>query len=143
VPLARAQPYLWFAGMQLFSLSSHVAGLLGMPRRAYTGDFLGAAPAERWGWLTDLSAAGGVVLFASSLCWLAVLAGTMLTAERGEPPPIEYAEPLTPTDPARGLWDRFALWTMAAVALIAIAYYQPLARLLSLERFGSRAFNPF
>ena len=37
--VATLQPYLWFAGMQCFSIPNHIAGVLGMPRRVYTGEF--------------------------------------------------------------------------------------------------------
>jgi cytochrome c oxidase subunit 1 len=33
--LAKVQPYLWFLGMLLFSISNHATGLLGMPRRVF------------------------------------------------------------------------------------------------------------
>jgi len=142
-PIAVAQPYLWFVGMQIFSLSSHVAGLLGMPRRVYTGDFLGAEAADAWSWLTDVSAVGGVVLFVSAMGYVAVCLATIVVGEPSVDTAIEYAEPIEPVAAESGLWDRFGLWTFVAVVLIAIAYVGPFVQLLSLERFGSQAFRPF
>lgn len=142
-PLALAQPYLWFFGMMLFSLTSHVAGILGMPRRVYTASFSGSEVAAGWTTLTELSAVGGVVLFVSSVLWIFVLVGSVLSGVRGERPAIEFAEPIvTPSGPAT-LWDRFGLWTVVAIVLIVVAYAYPLGSLLALERFGSSGFTPF
>jgi len=33
VPMARVQPWLWFGGMLMFSIPTHLTGLMGMPRR--------------------------------------------------------------------------------------------------------------
>jgi cytochrome c oxidase subunit 1 len=142
-PIAVAQPYAWFVGMQIFSLSSHVAGLRGMPRRVYTGDFLGAEAAEAWNWLTDVSAVGGVVLFASAMAYVAVFLATLVAGEPAAEVAIAYADPIAPVAAPAGIWDRFGLWTAVAVVLIAIAYVGPLVSLYSLERFGSQGFRPF
>jgi cytochrome c oxidase subunit 1 len=141
--VATLQPYLWFAGMQVFSLPSHVAGLLGMPRRVYTGEFQGIDAAQAWVPFTNLSAVGGVVLFVSAMCYVAVLAGTILTSERGAAPPVEYAEAISPPSPGPNLWDRFGWWTAVAVLLIVVAYAQPLYHLHTMVRFPSRGFAPF
>jgi cytochrome c oxidase subunit 1 len=141
--LALWQPYLWFFGMVLFAWTSHVTGLMGQPRRVYSAAFLGAADAVAWQTLTLLSAIGGVVLFASSLCFLLVVIGTLLVGERVPPPPIELAEAIDPVPSQGTVWDRIGLWTAVAVVLIALAYAYPLWHLLSMERFGSPAFKPF
>src|SRR5690606_22381796 len=54
--LARLQPWLWFWGMVLFSFTTHAAGILGMPRRVYSGDYFGHAQASTWALLTTISA---------------------------------------------------------------------------------------
>ncbi|MDH3297687.1 MAG: cbb3-type cytochrome c oxidase subunit I, partial [Gemmatimonadota bacterium] len=46
--LARVQPYLWFLGMLLFSVSNHLTGLQGMPRRVYEFEYGGSAVAQTW-----------------------------------------------------------------------------------------------
>jgi len=73
--LATVQPYLWFVGMQCFSIPSHIAGLMGMPRRIYTGEFQGVAAAQAWVPLVNLSAVGGVILFVSAMCYVGVVVG--------------------------------------------------------------------
>jgi cytochrome c oxidase subunit 1 len=140
--LARLQPYLWFAGMVLFSGANHVAGLMGMPRRIYDVTYLGAEQAARWVPLTRIAAAGAVLLFVSALCYVVVSVATWLSGRRSEAPAFEFARPLVPVA-GRGLWDRLGLWTVAAVILIAIAYAYPLLHLLSQQRFGSPGVAPF
>jgi cytochrome c oxidase subunit 1 len=141
--LATAQPYLWFVGMQAFSIPNHIAGVLGMPRRVYTGEFQGVDAAQSWVPLTNISAVGGVILFVSAIAYVTVLVGTMLTAPRGERPSVEYAEPIVAPTPGPSIWDRFGLWTVVAVVLIILAYAQPLYHLHTMERFPSRGFAPF
>jgi cytochrome c oxidase subunit 1 len=141
--LAIAQPYLWFIGMQIFSIPTHIAGVLGMPRRVYTGEFQGVDAAQTWVPFTNVSAIGGVILFVSALAYVAVLVGTMLTSPRGERPLVEYAEPLGSPAPADSLWNRFGFWTVVAIGLIVLTYAYPLYRLHTMEGFPSRAFTPF
>jgi cytochrome c oxidase subunit 1 len=139
--LARVQPWLWFGGMMLFSTSYHIAGLRGLPRRVYSGALTGEYGAP-WETLTQIAAVGGVLLFLSALSFVTVVVATWLGGRRIEPPPFEFATPLRPVGPP-GLWDRFGLWTIVAVMLVAVAYAYPLLTLLAHPRFGSPAFQPF
>ena len=139
--LARIQPYLWFGGMVFFSTSYHIAGLRGMPRRVYSGALSGADGAA-WQSLTMVAAVGGVILFVSALAFLTVVVATWLAGRRIEPPAFEFAVPLEPVT-TTGVWDRFGLWTMVAVVLVAIAYVYPLFTLLTHPRYGSPPFQPF
>jgi cytochrome c oxidase subunit 1 len=140
--LARVQPYLWFLGMLLFSISNHATGLMGMPRRVYEADYGGATAAQAWSGMTGLSAIGGLVLFTSAAFFLLVMLGTALAGKRQEPEPVEWAEPLHPVGKA-GLLDRFGLWTVVAIVLVLIAYAVPLWNHLRMPRFGSPGFSPF
>jgi cytochrome c oxidase subunit 1 len=141
--VATLQPYLWFVGMQLFSIPSHIAGLMGMPRRVYTGEFQGVAAAAGWVPLVNLSAVGGVVLFVSAMCYVGVLVGSMVATDRGPRGAIEFAEPLAVPPPGPSLWDRLGLWAAVAVVLIALAYARPLYHLHTMARFPARAVSPF
>ncbi len=140
--LARVQPYLWFAGMTLFSTSYHVAGIMGLPRRVFSASFLGEEVAARWMPLTRIGAVGGTILFLSAMSFVAVVVATWLSGRRSEAEAFEFAEPLEPVV-GRGIWDRLGLWTVVAVVLVAIAYAYPLLHLLSQERFGSPGIAPF
>jgi cytochrome c oxidase subunit 1 len=141
VPLARLQPYLWFAGMALFSTSYHIAGLRGMPRRVYSGTLTGEY-GESWQGLAVVAAVGGTILFLSALAFLIVVVATWTTGRRIQPPQFEFATALQPPA-ATGLWDRFGLWTVVAILLVALAYVYPLLTLLAHPRYGSPRFQPF
>ena len=141
--LAKVQPYLWFIGMLLFSISNHITGLMGMPRRVYDASYGGSAAAEAWRGLTGVSAVGGLFLFASAGFFMLVMLGTGLAGKKRDPEPIEWAEPLQPTCAHATLLDRYGLWTVVAVVLVLIAYAYPLWSHLRMQRFGSPGFMPF
>ena len=139
--LARVQPYLWFLGMALFSTSYHLAGLRGLPRRVYSATLSGTEGAA-WQGLTTIAAVGGVILFVSAVCFVAVVIATWTGARAAQAPAFEFAEPLRPAT-STGLWDRYGLWTIVAIVLVLVAYAYPLYTLLSHPRFGSPPFQPF
>ncbi len=140
IGVARVQPYLWFAGMALYSTSYHVAGLRGLPRRVYSAALNGEYGAE-WHGLTMVAAAGAVVLFVSALCFVTVVFATWVAGKKIPAPNFEFASPLRPA--RLGIWDRFGMWTVLAVVLVAIAYAYPLIQLLRHPRYGSPPFQPF
>jgi cytochrome c oxidase subunit I len=140
--LAKVQPYLWFLGMMCFSFSNHITGLMGMPRRIYDPSYGGNAVAATWKSLTAVSAVGGLLLFASAAFFVMVMVGTALAGRKQAPQPVEWAEPLHPADPRATILDRYGLWTILALILVAIAYAYPLAAHLGMQRFGSPGFSP-
>jgi cytochrome c oxidase subunit 1 len=141
--LAKVQPYLWFIGMLLFSISNHITGLMGMPRRIYDASYGGSGAAQAWRGLTDLSAVGGLFLFTSAGFFMLVMIGTALAGKRREPEPIEWAEPLEATSTAPALLDRYGLWAAVAVLLVLIAYAYPVWSHLHMQTYGSPGFAPF
>lgn len=143
--LAKIQPYLWFIGMFLFGIINHIAGLMGMPRRIFSTDYSGAAQAEPWRWVTNISALGGLVLFASAALFVMVMLGTLLAGRKTTPAPIEWAEALSEPDNGYtpGIWDRLGLWFIVAVVIVVIAYAIPLWDIFHLTRYGSPGFKPF
>ena len=105
-PMARVQPWIWFLGMLPFSIPTHLTGLMGMPRRVFDPSYANHPTAVSWQWLTNLSAIGGIVLFASALFFVLVmlftLFGPRVPAQR-----IEFSEPLE--DPGtKGAFSRSA-----------------------------------
>lgn len=143
--LAKVQPYLWFIGMVIFAFTSHITGLMGLPRRVFSTNYGDLLPAQSWQSLTSLSAMGGVILFVSAGFFVLVMLGTLLAGRKQEQPAVEWAQSLG--EPAEGyrasIWDRLWIWLAVAVVLVLVAYAIPLKDLLSLERFGSPGFKPF
>ncbi len=141
--LAKVQPYLWFLGMLLFSISNHITGLMGMPRRVFDPSYLGSAVAARWSALTEVSALGGVFLFTSAAFFLLVMLGTVLAGRPTTDRTISFAEPLEGPPTKRMVFDRLGLWVVVAIALVLIAYAYPLADHLRMTTYGSPGFRPF
>jgi cytochrome c oxidase subunit 1 len=140
---AQVQPWLWFAGMCFFSISNHITGLMGMPRRVYEASYGGAEAAKQWAPWTAVSAAGGIILFISAMAFVLVVVGTLLWGKPlAQPLKVEFAESVDPVENG-SIWDRLGLWTIVAIACILLAYAWPIYQLLSLERFGSKGFVVF
>ena len=137
VLLAKVQPYLWFLGMLLFSISNHLTGLMGMPRRVFDASYGDSHIAHEWVELTNISAVGGLFLFVSAAFFVMVMLGTGLAGKRRAPERIEWAEPLEPSKPGRTVFDRYGMWAAVAVALVVIAYAYPIWAHLHMERFGA------
>jgi len=140
--MARVQPWLWFFGMLLFSIPTHITGLMGMPRRVFDPRYADHPTASTWQGLTNLSAIGGIVLFASALFFVLVMLFTLFGPQVPEEP-IRFAEPLEDPGTKGAYLDRLGLLTAAAVVLILIAYGYPIISHLRMMRFGSPGYSPF
>jgi cytochrome c oxidase subunit 1 len=142
VPMARVQPWLWFLGMLLFSIPTHVTGLMGMPRRVFDPSYADHPTAVSWHGLTNLSAIGGMVLFASSLFFVLVMLFTLF-GPRVPAEPLQFSEPLEDPGTKGAYLDRLGYLTALAVLLIVAAYAYPIWQHLQMARFGSPGFSPF
>lgn len=141
--LAKVQPYLWFLGMLLFSVSNHITGIMGMPRRVFETSYGGSLQAESWTGLTAVSAVGGMLLFISASFFLLVMLGTVLAGAKRPQPAIAFAEPLEGAPTKQSVFDRIGLWVVIAIVLVVIAYAYPLANHLGMETFGSPGFRQY
>ena len=141
-PMARVQPWIWFLGMLPFSIPTHLTGLMGMPRRVFDPSYANHPTAASWQWLTNLSAIGGIVLFASALFFVLVMVFTLFGPRTPEQP-IEFSEPLEDPGTKGAFLDRLGVLTVAAALLIVIAYGYPIWHHLQMPRFGSPGFSPF
>src|SRR5699024_11341635 len=57
------QTIIWTVGMGIMSISMHIQGLLGGPRRSSFSDYGGTAQAHEWGYYQLAQAVGGTILF--------------------------------------------------------------------------------
>jgi cytochrome c oxidase subunit 1 len=142
---ARWQPLLWFVGMLFFSIPSHIAGLMGLPRRVFATDYGGAVQATQWQGLTMTSAIGGIVLFVSAMFFVGVIVHTLLMGRRTTKAPLVWADSLgMPAEGFRAtIWDRLGMWWAIAGVLVLVAYAIPLYDILTHARYGSPGFKPF
>jgi cytochrome c oxidase subunit 1 len=142
-PLARVQPWLWLFGMLLFSIPTHVTGLMGMPRRIFDPSYSGDPIAATWKGMTDLSAVGGLVLFASAIFFALVMLFTVTSQRKADQPAVVFAEPLEPPSGSARLFDRLGWWTVAAVILVIVAYAWPIYLQMAAAAPGSPPFRVY
>jgi len=143
-PMSRVQPWLWFVGMLAFSIPTHITGIMGMPRRVYDASYNGDPHAATWKFLTDISAVGGLILFASALFFVLVMLFTVTAGRKVEQGEIEFAEPLEPPGAKSAVFDRLGLWTIIAVVLLIVAYGVPIYQHLVMPgRPQAPGFSPF
>ncbi len=123
--IALAQPYLWAIGMSIFSLSYHIAGLLGVPRRTFDVTYNGLAPAEWYYWLI-MGAVGGIVFWFSGVLYIANMILTILGGEKLDKPIVTpLFEKTIETLSKRGVLDKLSFWVAIAVLIIVIGYALP------------------
>ena len=129
--------------MTFFSLPNHITGLMGLPRRVYDATYGGAPQAQMWSELTAISAAGGIIVFTSALCFVLSIGKTLLRKPSGAEEALVWAEPLEHDDARLTMWDSLGRWWILAVVLVIIAYAIPLMDIFRMTRFGSPGFKPF
>ncbi len=123
--LARTQIWLWFIGLSIMSFAMHTAGLLGAPRREAALAYGGNAIAAQWAPWTMLAAVGGIIVFASVICYLIAFVQMAFGGERGETR-FEFADPDLHAEKTPAVLDRLGLWTAAAMIMVIIAYTGPI-----------------
>jgi len=130
--LALAAMWLWFVGMSVFATGMVWAGLYGVPRRAWVSALPHSAYTALYGAAHApmvLVAAGGVLLWAATLCFYAVFFGTILAGRRGQArEPVPFAEALGSNGPpsalARAL-EHVGLLVLLSL-LVMVAAYLPI-----------------
>ncbi len=127
--LALWQERIWFVGMLIMSMSMHIAGLLGAPRRTAQVGYLGAAPNE-WQNYMNVAAAGGLLLFASIIIFAIVAIGTLRANEKAEDQCAEFAQPLPGSEPTPRMLQWLFRWGVVALAAAVLAYAGPLLDIL-------------
>jgi cytochrome c oxidase subunit 1 len=125
-----------------FSIPTHLTGLMGMPRRVFDPSYGNHPTAVSWHWLTNVSAVGGIVLFASALFFVLVMLFTLF-GPRMQVERLQFAEPLHDPGSTGAYLDRLGYLAALAVVLIVVAYGYPIWQHLQMPRFGSPGFAPF
>lgn len=139
-------PYLWAAGVALFSIGLSVAGILGEPRR--TNMALSYANPDsplfqpRWVLWGYVGAIGGVVMALAMVVYFVVFFSTLFAPAR-QKVSVRFptAETLHREDP--GFTRNFTPWVVVAVIFLVIAYAPPLIQVLGGNTVPAPPYEPF
>jgi cytochrome c oxidase subunit 1 len=121
----KLQLWLWFLGMMVLSMPWHLVGLLGMPRRMAYYDYT-HPQLQPDAWTVTASTFGGLLLVASALLFVGVLAAARRTREA--PRAFAFAVPAHP-HPTPVLLNTFWLWVAMMVALTLVNYGFPIVQM--------------
>jgi len=126
--------------MLVMSISMHIGGLLGSPRRTDDVSYLGATAANAWAPEMTWAAVGGTILFLSIILFTIVAVGTRFANEKGDTD-IKFADvdPQAVATPV--ILDRVGMWGAIAFALALIAYIGPVMELIGLHGYGARGMR--
>jgi cytochrome c oxidase subunit 1 len=122
--------------MVLMSMSMHIAGLLGSPRRTADVSYFGAAGAQSWHGEMVTAALGGTLLFVSILMFVWVALATALRdLPDAEPEPFRFAPVADEAMTAPAIFDRLPTWGALAIGLAFLAYAGPIYDQVSQPHF--------
>ena len=128
--LVKTQLWTWFVGMLVLTGPWHWVGLLGMPRRMATFDYTDPT-LHAMAWPVVLSTLGGVVLLASALLFVGLLAGARKTGT--EPAPFTFSVAVHMPARVPAALNGFGIWVALMVALTVVNYGFPIVQLVLLE----------
>jgi cytochrome c oxidase subunit 1 len=128
--LMRAQLWLWFVGMLVLSLPWHLVGLLGMPRRMAYYDYTHPA-LQPQAWTVTASALGGLLLVASAVLFIVILARARRNA--ATPAPFTFSVSAHAGERTPAALNGFGLWVAMMIGLTVINYGFPIVQLAMLQ----------
>ena len=138
--LAIWQVILWMVGMFFMSGAMHTVGLFGAPRRTAFSTYFDSAQAAGWSPYLMLLAVGGTLLIISVIMVVYIVFHLMFKAPKGETefPVAEEEEDASPTPK----WtERWSLWVVLMIAVIAMGYVIPVVDLVMNAPPGSPPFK--
>jgi cytochrome c oxidase subunit 1 len=123
----RLQLWLWAIGMMVMTVPWHYLGLQGQWRRVATFDYADPRIAA-WGPLVIVSLAGGLVLLASALLFVANLLPRRAVQGAPAAPVQPYGFALAVHPPSRvpAPLNGFVLWNLSVAVLMLVAYGYPI-----------------
>lgn len=135
------QTIIWTVGMGIMSISMHIQGLLGGPRRSAFSDYGGTAQAHEWGYYQLAQAIGGTILFIGIILMVYIFIKLAFFAPKGDQEyPIAEEEP--DAEPTPKFLENWKLWIGITIALILFAYTIPFIDIIQNAPPGSPPF-PF
>lgn len=134
------QTIIWTVGMIFMSGSMHWVGLLGAPRRSSFSTYGDQATALSWDPYLFLLAIGGTLLIIGVILMFYIAIHLMFFAPKGETefPIAEAEENVMPTPK----WtERWGLWIVMFLAIVAMGYVVPLMDIIVNAPPGSPPFR--
>jgi cytochrome c oxidase subunit 1 len=144
--LTVAVPYLWMAGLFLFSTGMMLNGIHGEPRRTHLGlTYLNPdSPlfVKNWVQGAHLSLLGGLIMTSAALSYFVVFFSTLFGKKVNE---IFLELPLSETyhdEPRTAVLDKLWPWIVVAILLIVVAYVPAIQDAINGTTVGAPGFSP-
>ena len=140
-------PYLWMAGLALFSTGLMTGGLMGEPRRTNLGmTYMDPTNSDffkpEWIFTTFSTVMGGIIMTISSLMYFAVFFSTLFGKKSFEPS-LEFPVSEAYHDEKNiNLVKNLTPWTIVALVLIAFAYTPAIREAIKNTGPGSPRYEP-
>lgn len=134
------QTILWTVGMLIMSISMHIQGLIGGPRRSAYSDYGGTAQATEWGAYQMAQAVGGTILFIAIVLMVYIFVKMIFFSPKGEEEfPIAQEE--DNAEPTPRWTENWKLWIAITLVLILFAYTVPIMDVIQNAPPGSAPFD--
>lgn len=134
------QTIFWTVGMTIMSVSMHIQGLTGGPRRSAFSTYGGSEQAQEWVYYQITQAIGGVLLLIAIILMVYIFIVMAFFAPKGhEVFPIAEEEP--DAEPTPKFLENWALWIGITIALVLIGYAIPFIDVLYNSPPGSPPFS--
>jgi cytochrome c oxidase subunit I len=121
----RLQLWLWAIGMMVMTLPWHFLGLQGQWRRVASFDYSDPR-IHGWGPWVDVSLAGGVILLASALLFVANIRPSRRLAQIEPGHGYAYALAAHPLARVPAAFNGFGLWNVLIAVLMLVAFGFPI-----------------
>src|SRR5690625_529895 len=127
--LAVWQIILWMVGMAFLSTAMHAVGLFGAPRRTSFSDYFSSEVAASWDPYLIFVGIGATILLISVFMVVYIVFHLMFKAPKGETE-FPIAEEEDNASPTPKWTERWSLWIVLMIAVIAMGYVIPLVDLI-------------
>lgn len=134
------QTIIWTVGMLFMSGSMHTVGLFGSPRRTSYTTYGDNATALSWDPYYILLAIGATLLLVGVILMVYIVFHLMFRAPKGETE-FPIGEPADDATPTPKWTERWGLWVVLMLAVVAMGYVIPLVDLIINAPPGSPPFR--
>jgi cytochrome c oxidase subunit 1 len=141
-------PYMWFTGLMIFSTGLKLGGVeFGEPRRTNMGvsylDNGGSTFEAMWLFTTLTTVMGGIIMTIAACMYFTVFFKTLFSKKVYEDSIVEL--PITEAyhdEEDIGVFRNFTPWVIAALIIIAFAYYGPISNAMENNIKSSPTYLP-